>query len=192
MELALPGHAELFVSTFRQGRLSSWPCFESLRTKKGTLKDRRASRRGCLLATPKSLGPGLLQPLVLFCVPKISARTPAVRFDQLSDVPRHSPVNARRSPKSSRLSHWSRPKLNLVNNSINCEEMFMNDNRLPSYPSDTLIGIVIATIGTLVLLARLNVFTVSFNLPGDLVTWWPLLLISAGVVLLFVPEKARR
>ena len=68
----------------------------------------------------------------------------------------------------------------------------MNDNRLPSYPSDTLIGIVIATIGTLVLLARLNVFRIGFNLPGDLVTWWPLLLISLGVVLLFLPEKARR
>jgi hypothetical protein len=70
--------------------------------------------------------------------------------------------------------------------------MFMNGNRLPSHSSDTLIGIVIATIGTLVLLARLNVFTIGFNLPGDLVTWWPLLLISLGVVLLFLPEKARR
>jgi hypothetical protein len=78
-----------------------------------------------------------------------------------------------------------------VNNGINCEEIVMNGNRLPSHPSDTLIGIVIATIGTLVLLARLNVFTIGFNLPGDLVTWWPLLLISLGVVLLFLPEKAR-
>jgi len=60
----------------------------------------------------------------------------------------------------------------------------MNGNRLPSHPSDTLIGIVIATIGTLVLLGRLNVFTIGFNLPGDLVTWWPLLLISLGIVLL--------
>jgi len=68
----------------------------------------------------------------------------------------------------------------------------MNGNRLQSHPSDTVIGIVIATIGTLVLLARLNVFTIGFNLPGDLVTWWPLLLISLGVVLLFLPEKARR
>ncbi|PYY17324.1 MAG: hypothetical protein DMG60_12050 [Acidobacteria bacterium] len=68
----------------------------------------------------------------------------------------------------------------------------MNGNRLQSHPSDTVIGILIATIGTLVLLARLNVFTIGFNLPGDLVTWWPLLLISLGVVLLFLPEKARR
>ena len=68
----------------------------------------------------------------------------------------------------------------------------MNGNRLQSPPSDTVIGIVIATIGTLVLLARLNVFRIGFNLPGDLVTWWPLLLISLGVVLLFLPEKARR
>ena len=68
----------------------------------------------------------------------------------------------------------------------------MNGNRLQSHPSDTVIGIVIATIGTLVLLARLNVFIIGFNLPGDLVTWWPLLLISLGVVLLFLPEKARR
>ena len=84
------------------------------------------------------------------------------------------------------------PTLSLVDNSIHREEMFMNGNRLPSHPSDTLIGILIATIGTLVLLARLNVFTIGFNLPGDLVTWWPLLLISLGIVLLFVPEKARR
>jgi hypothetical protein len=70
--------------------------------------------------------------------------------------------------------------------------MFMNGNRLPSHPSDTLIGIVIATIGTLVLLARLNLFTIGFNLRGDFVRWWPLLLISAGVVLLFVPERAKR
>ncbi|HWY70003.1 MAG TPA: hypothetical protein VNX88_15135 [Terriglobales bacterium] len=68
----------------------------------------------------------------------------------------------------------------------------MNGKRLPSHPSDTLIGIVIATIGTLVLLARLNVFTIGFNLPGDLVTWSPLLLISAGIVLLFMLDKARR
>ncbi|PYY11990.1 MAG: hypothetical protein DMG61_17580 [Acidobacteria bacterium] len=82
--------------------------------------------------------------------------------------------------------------MNLVNNGINCEESVMNGNRLQSHPSDTVIGILIATIGTLVLLARLNVFTIGFNLPGDLVTWWPLLLISLGVVLLFLPEKARR
>jgi hypothetical protein len=43
-----------------------------------------------------------------------------------------------------------------------------------------------------VLLARLNVLTIGFNLPGDLVTWWPLLLISWGVVLLFLPAKAKR
>ena len=67
----------------------------------------------------------------------------------------------------------------------------MNRSHLHSHPSDTVIGIVIATIGTLVLLSRLNVFTIGFNLPGDLVTWWPLLLISLGVVLLFLPEKAR-
>ena len=68
----------------------------------------------------------------------------------------------------------------------------MRTSSLQSRPSDTIIGIVIATIGTLALLARLNVFTMSFNLPGDLVTWWPLLLISLGVVLLFLPERARR
>ena len=68
----------------------------------------------------------------------------------------------------------------------------MNGNRLPSHPSDTLIGILIATIGTLVLLSRLHVFPIGFNLPGDFVTWWPLLLISWGVLLLFLPEKARR
>jgi hypothetical protein len=32
----------------------------------------------------------------------------------------------------------------------------------------------------------------SFTLPGDLVTWWPLLLISWGVVVLLLPQKARR
>jgi len=67
-----------------------------------------------------------------------------------------------------------------------------DNNNLRSNSTDTIIGIVIATIGTLVLLSRLNLLTIGFNLPGDLVTWWPLLLISWGVVLLFLPQKARR
>jgi len=79
-----------------------------------------------------------------------------------------------------------------VNNAIAFEENGMRSRSLQSRPSDTIIGIVIATIGTLALLARLNVFTMSFNLPGDLVTWWPMLLVSWGVVLLFLPERARR
>lgn len=68
----------------------------------------------------------------------------------------------------------------------------MTGNNLRSNSTDTIIGIVIATIGTLVLLSRLNLLTIGFNLPGDLVTWWPLLLISWGVVLLFLPQKAGR
>lgn len=68
----------------------------------------------------------------------------------------------------------------------------MNCNHLHSHPSDTVIGIVIAIIGTLALLARLHVVQMSFNLPGDLVTWWPLLLISWGVVVLILPQRARR
>jgi hypothetical protein len=68
----------------------------------------------------------------------------------------------------------------------------MTSNKLQSQSNDTIIGIIIATIGTLVLLARLNVLTIGFNLPGDLVTWWPLLLISWGVVMLFLPAKAKR
>lgn len=67
----------------------------------------------------------------------------------------------------------------------------MNRSHLHSHPSDTVIGIVIAIIGTLALLARLHVVQMSFNLPGDLVTWWPLLLISWGVVLL-LPQRAGR
>lgn len=55
---------------------------------------------------------------------------------------------------------------------------------------DTIIGIVIAIIGTLVLLSRLRVVTIGFNLPAGLVTWWPLLLISWGLLLL--PENAGR
>jgi uncharacterized protein (DUF983 family) len=78
-----------------------------------------------------------------------------------------------------------------VNNGIICEEIGMNRSHLQSHPSDTVIGIVIAIIGTLALLARLHVVQMSFNLPGELVTWWPLLLISWGVVLL-LPQKARR
>ena len=66
------------------------------------------------------------------------------------------------------------------------------NNNLRSNSTDTIIGIVIAIIGTLVLLSRLNLLTIGFNLPGNLVTWWPLLLISWGVVLLFLPQKARR
>lgn len=65
-------------------------------------------------------------------------------------------------------------------------------NKLQSNANDVIIGVVIAIIGTLALLSRLNVLTIGFNLPGDLVTWWPLALISWGVVLLFLPEKARR
>jgi hypothetical protein len=65
-------------------------------------------------------------------------------------------------------------------------------NNIRSNSTDTIIGIVIATIGTLVLLSRLNLLTIGFNLPGNLVTWWPLLLISWGVVLLVLPQKARR
>ena len=68
----------------------------------------------------------------------------------------------------------------------------MTGNKLQSQSNDAIIGVVIAIIGTLVLLSRLNVFTIGLNLPGDFVTWWPLLLISWGVVLLFLPEKARR
>jgi len=82
--------------------------------------------------------------------------------------------------------------LNLVNNGLHCEGFGMSGTNFQSQPSDTIIGIVIATIGTLVLLSRLDVIRIGFNLPGELVTWWPLLLISWGVVLLFLPEKARR
>jgi hypothetical protein len=77
-------------------------------------------------------------------------------------------------------------------NTMICEEVAMTGNKLQSQSNDAIIGMVIATIGTLVLLSRLNILTIGFNLPGDLVTWWPLLLISWGVVLLFLPEKARR
>lgn len=68
----------------------------------------------------------------------------------------------------------------------------MDGSYFHSRPSDIVIGIVIAIIGTLALLSRLHVVQMSFNLPGDLVTWWPLLLISWGVVLLFLPQRARR
>ena len=68
----------------------------------------------------------------------------------------------------------------------------MDRSHFHSRPSDIVIGIVIAIIGTLALLSRLHVVQMSFNLPGDLVTWWPLLLISWGVVLLFLPQRARR
>jgi len=68
----------------------------------------------------------------------------------------------------------------------------MNRSHLHSHPSDTAIGIIIAIIGTLGLLSRLHVVQMSFNLPGDLVTWWPLLLISWGVIVLLLPQKARR
>lgn len=67
----------------------------------------------------------------------------------------------------------------------------MDRSHFHSRPSDIVIGIVIAIIGTLALLSRLHVVQMSFNLPGDLVTWWPLLLISWGVVLL-LPQRAGR
>ena len=68
----------------------------------------------------------------------------------------------------------------------------MTGNKHQSASNDAIIGVVIATIGTLVLLSRLNVLPIGLNLPGDLVRWWPLALISWGVVLLFLPEKVRR
>jgi hypothetical protein len=68
----------------------------------------------------------------------------------------------------------------------------MTRNKPQLEANETIIGVVIATIGTLLLLSRLNIFTISFNLPGDLVRWSPLLLISWGVVLLFLPQKERR
>ena len=68
----------------------------------------------------------------------------------------------------------------------------MDGSYFHSRPSDIVIGIVIAIIGTLALLSRLHVVQMSFNLPGDLVTWWPLLLISWGVVVLLLPQKARQ
>lgn len=67
----------------------------------------------------------------------------------------------------------------------------MTGKTLQSHAIDGIVGIVIAIIGTLALLSRLNVLTIGFNLPGDLVTWWPLLLISSGLVLL-LPERAGR
>ena len=67
----------------------------------------------------------------------------------------------------------------------------MTGKTLQSHAVDGIVGIVIAIIGTLALLSRLNVLTIGFNLPGDLVTWWPLLLISSGLVLL-LPERAGR
>jgi len=68
----------------------------------------------------------------------------------------------------------------------------MTGNNLQSSSSDAIIGIVIATIGTLALLSRLNLLPIGFNLPRELVTWWPLLLISWGIALLLAPQKARR
>lgn len=72
------------------------------------------------------------------------------------------------------------------------EESDMTSRNFQPCPSDTIIGIVIATIGTLVLLSRLNVLPIGFNVSTDLVRWWPLLLISWGVALLLLPQKARR
>ena len=68
----------------------------------------------------------------------------------------------------------------------------MNGNTLQSRPGDTVVGIVIAIIGTLALLSHLHVVAMGFNLPPDLVRWSPLLLISWGVVLLLLPQNARR
>jgi Domain of unknown function (DUF5668) len=79
-----------------------------------------------------------------------------------------------------------------MNNEMSCEEMVMNGNTFQSRPSDTVIGVVIALIGTLVLLSRLHVVQMGFNLPGDLVRWWPLLLVYWGLALLLMPAKARR
>lgn len=64
--------------------------------------------------------------------------------------------------------------------------------RVHSHPSDAAIGIAIATIGTLILLARLHLLHFAVNLPDGLITWWPLLLISWGLIVLALPRNARR
>jgi hypothetical protein len=64
----------------------------------------------------------------------------------------------------------------------------MKSANLQSRTSDVVAGLIIATLGTLMLLSRMDILTISVNLPGaqEWITWWPLLLIVCGTVMLLL------
>jgi hypothetical protein len=64
----------------------------------------------------------------------------------------------------------------------------MKSSQLQSRTSDVVAGMIIATLGTFMLLSRMDILTISVNLPGALqwMIWWPLLLILCGMVMLVV------
>ena len=64
----------------------------------------------------------------------------------------------------------------------------MKSANLQSRNSDAIAGMIIATLGTLMLLSRMDIFSISVNLPGaqEWMTWWPLLLIVCGIVMLLI------
>ena len=62
------------------------------------------------------------------------------------------------------------------------------------WTSDIVIGAAIAVIGVVAVLVRLNLLIVQWRveLPSTVVHLWPLLLIGAGILLLFDEEDSGR
>lgn len=62
----------------------------------------------------------------------------------------------------------------------------MKSANLQSRTSDAVAGMIIATLGTLMLLSRMDILSIRVTLPGaqQWMMWWPLLLILCGVVML--------
>lgn len=62
----------------------------------------------------------------------------------------------------------------------------MKSANLQSRASDAVAGMIIATLGTLMLLSRMDILSIRVTLPAaqQWMMWWPLLLILCGIVML--------
>jgi Domain of unknown function (DUF5668) len=71
------------------------------------------------------------------------------------------------------------------------QEAVMKSANLQSRTSDAIAGMIVATLGTLMLLSRMDILSFRVNLPGaqEWMTWWPLLLIACGIVMLLVERE---
>ena len=66
----------------------------------------------------------------------------------------------------------------------------MNPQQTRANYEDAIAGAILISIGTLALIVRLGVLTVSL-VPQELVRWWPLLLIVVGVGLWAIDHDCR-
>ncbi len=69
----------------------------------------------------------------------------------------------------------------------------MAKNTSQEWTSDMVIGVAIAVVGAVATLVQLNVLVVQWNvlLPPAVVHLWPLLLIGAGILMLFEHDEHR-